>query len=136
VPGTLSLGVKQSEREADHLPPSSAEVKECMELYLHSSDTPSRRSAQLKHGDNFALPSRKQQSSPSKSLPTHHSCSFYYLIRRQIAFAVETASLIASWSIRFVVFPNLFRKMSVFFQIGHDRILPNPYLFVQICQIT
>jgi hypothetical protein len=28
VPGALSLGVKRPEREADHSPPSSAEVKE------------------------------------------------------------------------------------------------------------
>jgi hypothetical protein len=28
VPGDLSLGVKRPEREADHSPPSSAEVKE------------------------------------------------------------------------------------------------------------
>jgi hypothetical protein len=27
VPGALSLGVKQQEREADHSPPSSAEIK-------------------------------------------------------------------------------------------------------------
>jgi len=36
VAGTLSLGVKQLEHEADHSPPSSNKVKECMELYLHS----------------------------------------------------------------------------------------------------
>jgi hypothetical protein len=36
VPGDLSFGVKQVRCEADHSPPSSAEVKECMELYLHS----------------------------------------------------------------------------------------------------
>jgi hypothetical protein len=36
VPWALSLGVKLPEREADHLPPSSAEVKEWVELYLHS----------------------------------------------------------------------------------------------------
>jgi hypothetical protein len=36
LPGVLSLGVKRSGREADHSPPSSAEVKECVELYLHS----------------------------------------------------------------------------------------------------
>jgi hypothetical protein len=35
VPGTLSLGVKWPGREADHSPPSSTEVKECVELYLH-----------------------------------------------------------------------------------------------------
>jgi hypothetical protein len=29
-------GLKRPEREADHSPPSSAEVKECVELYLHS----------------------------------------------------------------------------------------------------
>jgi hypothetical protein len=32
----LSLGVKRPGREADHSPPSSAEVKEWVELYLHS----------------------------------------------------------------------------------------------------
>jgi hypothetical protein len=31
-----SLGVKRPGREADHSPPSSAEVKECVELNLHS----------------------------------------------------------------------------------------------------
>jgi hypothetical protein len=36
VPGDISLWVKREEREADHSPPSSTEVKECVELYLHS----------------------------------------------------------------------------------------------------
>jgi hypothetical protein len=36
VPGALSLGVKRPAREADHSPPSSAKVKECLELYFHS----------------------------------------------------------------------------------------------------
>jgi hypothetical protein len=36
VSGALSLGVKRPGREADHSPPSSSEVKECVELYLHS----------------------------------------------------------------------------------------------------
>jgi hypothetical protein len=31
------VGVKWPGREADHSPPSSSEVKECVELYLHSS---------------------------------------------------------------------------------------------------
>jgi hypothetical protein len=35
-PGALSLGVKQPGREVDHSPPSSVEVKECVEIYLHS----------------------------------------------------------------------------------------------------
>jgi hypothetical protein len=35
VPGALSLGVKRPGREADHSP-STAEVKECVELYIHS----------------------------------------------------------------------------------------------------
>jgi hypothetical protein len=34
-------------READHSPPSSAEVKESVELSLHSLNTPSWRGAQL-----------------------------------------------------------------------------------------
>jgi hypothetical protein len=41
IPGALSLGVKRPGREADHSPPSSAKVKECMELYFHSPDTSS-----------------------------------------------------------------------------------------------
>jgi hypothetical protein len=41
VPGALSLGVKQPWREADHSPLSSAKVKEWVELYLHSPNTPS-----------------------------------------------------------------------------------------------
>jgi hypothetical protein len=36
-----------SGREADHSPPSSAEVKEWMEPYLHSPNTPSLRGAEL-----------------------------------------------------------------------------------------
>jgi hypothetical protein len=36
-----------SGREADHSPPSSAEFKDCVELYLHSSNTPSWRGTQL-----------------------------------------------------------------------------------------
>jgi hypothetical protein len=35
VLGALSLGVKPPGCEAHHSPPSNAEVKECMELYLH-----------------------------------------------------------------------------------------------------
>jgi hypothetical protein len=53
VPGAHSLGVKRPGREADHSPPSSAEVKECVELYLHSPNTPSWRGAQLKHRDTL-----------------------------------------------------------------------------------
>jgi hypothetical protein len=37
----LSLGVKRPWREADHSPPCSAEVKEWVELYFHSSSTTS-----------------------------------------------------------------------------------------------
>jgi hypothetical protein len=40
VPGALSLGVKWLGREADHSPPSSSEVTEWVELYLHSPNTP------------------------------------------------------------------------------------------------
>jgi hypothetical protein len=48
-------GVKRPGREADHSPPSSAEVKEWAELYLHFPNTPSWRGAQLKHRDNFTF---------------------------------------------------------------------------------
>jgi hypothetical protein len=36
VPEALYLGKKRPGPEADHSPPSSAKVKECVELYLHS----------------------------------------------------------------------------------------------------
>jgi hypothetical protein len=39
VAGGLSLGVKRPEREADHSPPSSAEVKNAWSYYFHSSNT-------------------------------------------------------------------------------------------------
>jgi hypothetical protein len=55
VPGGLSLGVKWQGREADHSPPSSTEVKECVALYIHSPNKPSWRGAQLKHKDNFTF---------------------------------------------------------------------------------
>jgi hypothetical protein len=49
VPGALSLVIKRlPRREADNSPPSSAEVKEWVGLYLHFPNTPSWRCAQLK----------------------------------------------------------------------------------------
>jgi hypothetical protein len=48
VPGALSLGVKWPGSEADHSLPSSAEVEEWVELYLHSPNTPLWRGARLK----------------------------------------------------------------------------------------
>jgi hypothetical protein len=57
VPGAISLEVKRPGHEADRSPPSSAEVKECVALYLHSHNTPSWRGALLKkkHRDNFTF---------------------------------------------------------------------------------
>jgi hypothetical protein len=37
VPGALCLGIRRPGYEADHSPPPSAEVKECVELYFHST---------------------------------------------------------------------------------------------------
>jgi hypothetical protein len=47
-----------SGHEADYSPPSSAEVKEWMELYLHSPNTPSWSGAQLGgvQGQLYLLP--------------------------------------------------------------------------------
>jgi hypothetical protein len=60
VSGALSLGVKRPRREVYHPHTSSAEVKECVELYLHSLNTPSWR-AQLKStGTTLPLPDRRQ----------------------------------------------------------------------------
>jgi hypothetical protein len=56
VPTVLSLGIKRPGREADHSPPSTVEVKECVELYLHSPKTPSWRGALLSTGTTLLLP--------------------------------------------------------------------------------
>jgi hypothetical protein len=53
--GAHSLGVKRTGRETDHSPPSSAEVKGCVELYLHSPNTPSWRGATLKNSTGVTL---------------------------------------------------------------------------------
>jgi hypothetical protein len=52
-----SLGVKRPGRKTDQSPPSSAKVKECLELYIHFPNTPSWRGAQFKtkHRDNFTF---------------------------------------------------------------------------------
>jgi len=55
VPGSLSLGVKRPGCEADHSPSSSAEVKECVELYIYSSNTPLWRGAQFKKSTGATL---------------------------------------------------------------------------------
>jgi hypothetical protein len=46
-----------SGREADYSPPSSAEIKEWVELYLHSPNAPSWRGAQLggAQGQNLTI---------------------------------------------------------------------------------
>jgi hypothetical protein len=46
--GLFPWGVKRPGRKADHSPPSSTEVKKCVDLYLHSPNTHSWRGAQLK----------------------------------------------------------------------------------------
>jgi hypothetical protein len=56
VSGFLSLGIKRPGREAGQSPPSSTEVKECVELYFHSPNTPSWRGAQLKNSTGTILP--------------------------------------------------------------------------------
>jgi hypothetical protein len=48
VPGALSLWVKRPGREANHSPPSSAEIKECVDLYLRFPNTSSWRGTQKK----------------------------------------------------------------------------------------
>jgi hypothetical protein len=56
VPGALSLGVKWPGHEADYSPPSSANVKECMEIYLHPPVCLRDNGAQLKKSTQTTLP--------------------------------------------------------------------------------
>jgi len=55
IQSALPLGVKWSGREADRSHPSSADVKECVELYFHSPSMHSVGGARLKHRDKFTL---------------------------------------------------------------------------------
>jgi hypothetical protein len=55
VQGGLSLGVKRPGREADHSPPTSAEVKECVEPYLHSPIRLHGVVLSWKYRDNFTF---------------------------------------------------------------------------------
>jgi hypothetical protein len=64
----LFLGVKRPGQEADHSLPSSAEIKECVELYNHSPNTPAWRGAQLKAQGQLYL-----------YLLTHFILSYKYL---------------------------------------------------------
>jgi len=48
--GDLFLGVKRPVLDADHSPPSSAEAKECVLLYLHFPNKLSWPGVQLKYG--------------------------------------------------------------------------------------
>jgi hypothetical protein len=59
VAGALSLGLKRPGREADHSPPSSAEVKNAWSYTSTPPNTPSWRGAQLKYrsrGTTLRLP--------------------------------------------------------------------------------
>jgi hypothetical protein len=68
VLGALPLGVKRPEREADHSPPSSAEVKECVELYLHSQYAFMAWCSVKSTGTTLPLPARQKQT-------VHYCCT-------------------------------------------------------------
>jgi hypothetical protein len=69
--GLFSWGVKCPGHEAGHSPPSSAEVKGCMELYLHSSSMSSWYDASLSIGATFPF-TFYQHFSSSKSQTKRH----------------------------------------------------------------
>jgi hypothetical protein len=84
------LGVKRPGRDADHSPPSSAEVKEWVELYLHSPSTPAWRGAELRRSFIF-------KGTSLKDLPINYlllslgvystvfcNCYFYPCITRKV----------------------------------------------------
>jgi hypothetical protein len=55
VPGVVFLGAYRPRREAEHSPPSNAEVKEGVELYLHFQCALMAGAKLKKHRDNFTL---------------------------------------------------------------------------------
>jgi hypothetical protein len=70
-------GVKRPGRETDHSLPSSVEVKECVELYLHSPNTPSWRGAKFKaQGQIYLLKVRLGRNMYS-ILGVHFNLNFF-----------------------------------------------------------
>jgi hypothetical protein len=75
VPGVLSLEVKRPGREADQSPQSSAEVKECVELYLHSLNTPFGRRARLKKSPGLIRAPEDRPVLSAKRMPNDKQTS-------------------------------------------------------------
>jgi hypothetical protein len=78
-PGALSLVAKRPERESDHSPPSSAEVKNAWSY----TSTPQRVFmvwCLVKHKDNFTLSSIDVVPTSNRNHPEHYpSCRHYVL---------------------------------------------------------
>jgi hypothetical protein len=87
-----SLEVKRPGHESDRSPPSSAEVKEWVELYLHSPNTLSWRGAQLKHRDNFTFiftfTENYKRNSGMKTVP----CTLTWTICRNYSYHHHTTN--------------------------------------------
>jgi hypothetical protein len=135
VPGALTLDVKWPGRESDHSPPSSAEVEECVELYLHYPNTPSWRGAQLKaQGQIYLLLASQGDSAPwtlfvhnlTRTIREYKQWSFRYeagydpnwssvklisLIQRELIFLNETVPSKDHWpTTSLICFFILFQK--------------------------
>jgi hypothetical protein len=77
VPGILSLEVRRPGREADHSPPSSAEVKNAWN-YTSTPPYPSMTwcSVKKKHRDNFIFYLHFMMTRSFLSIPNHNSCKY------------------------------------------------------------
>jgi hypothetical protein len=72
VPGALSLGVKRPGREAEHSPPSSAEVKNAWG-YTSAPPYALMEWCLFKHRDNLTLPPWTGDRPVARPLPTQDS---------------------------------------------------------------
>jgi hypothetical protein len=101
-PRALSPGVKLHGREADHSPPSSAEVREWVELYLHSPNMLSWRGAQLKeeHRDNCTTLAPWNRVLLEKLTVAHITTTFtrFYGNRRFITVFTTSRYLSLCWA--------------------------------------
>jgi hypothetical protein len=81
VPEALFLGVERPGSEADHSPPSSADVKECVELYLYFPNTPSWRGARLKKstGTNLHLHNNNNNNNNNNHFLKYSSHNYFIL---------------------------------------------------------
>jgi hypothetical protein len=106
VPGALSLGVKRPGREADHLPPSSVEVKNAWS-YNSTPQCVFMVWCLVKHKDNF----------------TFYLCYFHCILKKSILWEGKGGDL--AWKVTTLWFRRDFTQHNPPFNPKYGTVTPN-----------